>query len=264
MSSNESLPQSETMTAANESLKHRHLAALATALAVQQYPGYPAFDDRLFALALDHSHDCRPDIGFGRSDTGAVWPSPGEYAAIQDSGLATDQLGRPIHPWLEEMVTDPQIGVVTGREFYRHWGPNYTADSVVIKAGHILLVERTDLGVLALPGGFVDPEDDLAREDDPARTAGLRELKEETTLDVSDHHEAPIVYKGLVVDLRMTAHAWPETTALLINLGNHGSLPAVRGKDDAKWAGWVPLEEARQSRLFGSHNLIIELALASQ
>jgi ADP-ribose pyrophosphatase YjhB (NUDIX family) len=250
--------QPETMAPDNETSQGQHLDLLAGALAVQQYPGYPAFKDRLFATALERSHSCRPNIGFGQSDNGQLLPTADEYMAIQKSKLPTDQQGRPIHPWLDQMVSDPRIGVVTGKGFYYRWGPNYTADAVVIKAGHVLLVERADLGVLALPGGFVD----LA--DASASAGGLREVKEETQLNIDDHLNAPIIYQGLVVDLRMTAHAWPETTATLVNLGNDGELPAVHGKDDAKWAGWVPLEEAQRQRLFGSHNLLIGMALATQ
>ena len=64
MSSSNSERQPETMALDSEVLRGQHLDLLAGALAIQQYPGYPAFDDRLFAIGLEHPHSCRPNIGF--------------------------------------------------------------------------------------------------------------------------------------------------------------------------------------------------------
>ena len=53
-----------------------------------------------------------------------------------------------------------------------------TVDALVIRDGRVLLIERgrePDFGKYALPGGFVDLDED-------ARTAALRELREETGL----------------------------------------------------------------------------------
>ena len=62
-----------------------------------------------------------------------------------------------------------------------HNGPNYTADSVIINpiAQKILLIKRSS-GEWALPGGFVNPEED-------SFTAAIRETKEETGTIISNN-----------------------------------------------------------------------------
>ncbi len=259
MSFETSLLRPEMNPEPNEMFMYDSLTSLAKELAGHQYPGYPAFRDRLCNPALTPELSGVYNLPPGHSDVGAVFPDPAERAANQQLGLPLDQWGRPLHPWLEQMITDPSIGVVTGRGFYQKWGPNYTADSVVIKNGHILVVERHDMGTLALPGGFVDPEDTSTA------VAAEREVKEESTFDLAGLANPILCYQGLVVDIRMTAHAWPETTAFLFDLGDDDTpLPHVQGKDDAKRALWLPIEAVRQAPLFGSHSAIIELALAQR
>jgi ADP-ribose pyrophosphatase YjhB (NUDIX family) len=91
--------------------------------------------------------------------------------------------------------------------------------------------------------------------------AGKRELGEETGL-VTDH-EPKITYSGPVADIRTTANAWPETTALLFELEGW-ILPEVRGMDDAQAAAWVALGGLEKLQLYGSHQLLIEQALAQR
>jgi ADP-ribose pyrophosphatase YjhB (NUDIX family) len=157
------------------------------------------------------------------------------------------------------MIGDPDIGVVTGKGFFRKWGPNYTADSVIMQAGHVLLIKRGDSDLLAVTGGFRDFDDKTGALEDPLHAA-IREPREESGADLSECRTPVQVYQGPVADIRMTANAWPETTAYLFDLGDDPNLPPVSGRDDAKEAYWRPIEEARRIQLHGSHNLLIELA----
>lgn len=178
-------------------------------------------------------------------------PSPSESANFKKAGYAIDSLGRPLHPAFTSMITNPEVGVITGKGAYWNWGPNFTADPIVItqtKQPRILLIQRGDTGAWALPGGFVDKG-----EINPEVSA-RRELKEEANFDAPTG--ATLVYSGVVGDVRTTAHAWPETSAYLYRVGRHSP---IRAGDDAKDARWFRLQDI-DGLLFGSHNFLVSEA----
>ena len=51
------------------------------------------------------------------------------------------------------------------------------------------------------------------------------------------------------------------TFDLEIRDGDGTPLPPVEGRDDVNAAFWLPLEDARSASLYGSHNMLIELAM---
>jgi len=167
------------------------------------------------------------------------------------SGYDVDLEGRPLHPNLDELGPLP-----SGKGKYWGWGPNFTADPIVVTTEdrpRVLLIHRSDTGDLALPGGFVD-----AGELQEPITAAYRELEEETGLVLNSH--GTLVYQGIVDDPRTTANAWPETSAYLFNVAK--PLPVQAG-DDAKAAGWYFLDELPEN-LYGSHATLIQKALEMQ
>lgn len=127
-------------------------------------------------------------------------------------------------------------------------GPNYTADAIVIAEDKqkILLIERSDGGGWALPGGFVnDHESSLA--------AAIREAKEEAAADLPD---GQLVYHGIVDDPRNNERAWIETDAYLFSLPHTAD---VQPNDDAQDAAWFALAELPP--LYASHSAIVQRAL---
>ncbi len=152
----------------------------------------------------------------------------------------------PLHPWRDRLEQLPE-----GKGNFYHYGPNYTADPIVIANGKLLLIQRGDSGKWALPGGFVDQGED-------AITAGLRELGEEANL-VLDDSNPQIIYEGPVDDPRATLNAWPETTALLWRLAGEAE---IRAGDDAQATAWFALNEL-PSELHGSHAALIEQAITN-
>lgn len=254
-----------------ESLVHRptnttrdvHLALLRYAIAQAPYEGYPDAHDRFFAHTIGHEalHELTipadgpwvVDAHPNRPDTESI-PSPERQQELLATGFRLDTLGRPVHPWLEAMLTDRSIGVISGKGAYWKWGPNPTADALVTHTNHILLIQRHDTGLWAVPGGFQDAAES-------ASTAAARELREETGLTVSDHDQGEVIYTGPVADPRITAHAWPETTAVLYRLKETDTLPVVSAEDDAAAAMWVPKEALAQYPMFGSHRWLARRAL---
>lgn len=105
--------------------------------------------------------------------------------------------------------------------------------ALVSAAGRVLLVERGRdpyAGRLALPGGFVDVDEDL-------ETSARRELREETGLGV----DGPLHQLG--------AYGHPDRdprgrTVTVVFCANLDDEPEVAGGDDAAEAGWYPLTGA--------------------
>lgn len=215
------------------------------------YKDYPS--ERYFVDPLSVSPDEAKNVPEGPWDAkNTDLPTPEQAAAFTAAGYTIDSFGRPLHPYFFEMVSDERVGVVGGRGFYRNWGPNYTADPIVITRTaqpRVLLIKRGDTGAWALPGGFVDPADDTVE------AAAKRELKEEAGLELT--LPATEIYTGVVGDVRTTAHAWAETSAYLMQIDRQVPVLAA---DDAKDAMWVRLDKL-DAKLFGSHNFLINEAI---
>jgi bifunctional NMN adenylyltransferase/nudix hydrolase len=139
--------------------------------------------------------------------------------------------------------------------YKKEWGegPHYTADAVVIKSGHLLLITRgqqPDIGAWAFPGGFINKKE-------TSHTASVRECLEETGLDIrgdKDPFEHLVDYKEYQSPFR-DERGDIRTTACLYNLGM-GDLPEVKGDDDAAHAEWVPVADLTASNMFGDHYFI--------
>jgi bifunctional NMN adenylyltransferase/nudix hydrolase len=117
-------------------------------------------------------------------------------------------------------------------------GPHVTVDSVVVQAGHVLLIERGNeygRGLLAMPGGFLNRREKVI-------DGAVRELREETRLKVPEK-----VLRGSLKDVRVYDDPYRSnrshiiTHAHLFELSNVGELPAVYGSDDAAKAHWYPI-----------------------
>ncbi|MDS3859935.1 bifunctional nicotinamide-nucleotide adenylyltransferase/Nudix hydroxylase [Thermosynechococcaceae cyanobacterium BACA0444] len=131
-----------------------------------------------------------------------------------------------------------------------------TVDAVVVQSGHVLVVRRKarpGLGLIALPGGFVQQDETLV-------TAMLRELKEETRLKV------PLpVLRGSIIDNHVfdnpsrSLRGRTITHAYFIQLKG-GELPPVKGGDDAEQAWWMSLADlyAQEDQFYEDHFQIIQ------
>jgi 8-oxo-dGTP pyrophosphatase MutT (NUDIX family) len=242
MYSAEFLLQSEVMT--HEVFKQGCLERFRSALAERNYPGYPT--ERL-------SIENGAQIDF--DGTVFLPKGPWDTEPTVPDGLA-------LHPWAKEMLRDPRIGVVTGRGFYWHYGPNRTADAIVFRHDltepHLLLIRRSDTGEWALPGGFIDGSES-------GLSAAMREANEEAAITLDNTRDgAKEIYVGPLTDLRATIHAWSETSAYRFDLPNDVASQLTEltyeGGDDATAAAWLPLSLVKQE-LFGSHGLLVQMAL---
>ena len=180
-------------------------------------------------------------------------PSFDEQRRFIHLGLTLDHIGRPLHPWIDSDDGHARIADTEGKGEFWSYGPNMTADSVIINEGldgiKIALIKRSDNGLWALPGGFIDPEE-------TAYEAAIREASEEANIDLNGLQFEKI-YDGPVADYRSTRNAWPHTTAHLFTLAD---LSPLRAADDAADARWITYDEL-PSDMHGSHRQLIVHAL---
>lgn len=165
-----------------------------------------------------------------------------------------DARGWPLHPHGRTGRTGRNLG---------RWGENAAADPIVVAGTgqdrRVLLITRDDIHQEAIPGGMVDPGE-------TAPAALLRELREETSVDLADHRPV-ILGKDVVDDWRNTDHAWVASTVALYLLPV--PVTAVAG-DDAADANWWPfgsldqLEAAIRAAgrtLYAAHRPLLQRAL---
>lgn len=137
-----------------------------------------------------------------------------------------------------------------------------TTDTVVTAKGHVLVIRRganPGKGLLALPGGFLEPN--LTLKDN-----ALKELKEETRIHVPDIIlESSIIgdkifdYPNRSLRGRTITHAFHVELKPKMNEG----LPLVKGGDDAVKAFWLPIASIgeNEDKFFEDHVHIIRYFL---
>lgn len=131
-----------------------------------------------------------------------------------------------------------------------------TTDAVVVQSGHVLLVRRRAApgkGLIALPGGFLG-------QDETILDGVIRELKEETGIKVP-----PAVLKGSIAGNRVfdspnrSIRGRTITHAYYFHL-SPGTLPRVKGSDDADKAWWRSLADVvdDEDKFYEDHYQIIQ------
>lgn len=141
--------------------------------------------------------------------------------------------GRPVNPC-------EKTAVPYGRNQMGLWGENLMADALVtmtdLGTRFLLMVRRGDGLGWALPGGAVEPGETGAQ-------AALRELREETGLDLRLICDGKPQVPRYVPDPRASGEAWAVTIPVHFPLGNAAGLPPwLAAGDDATEALWVPAD----------------------
>jgi 8-oxo-dGTP pyrophosphatase MutT (NUDIX family) len=148
--------------------------------------------------------------------------------------------GRPVCP--DRLMLVLSDVVHRGRNGMKYWGENKMADALITLTfrglRYVLLIARGDGLGWAIPGGGVKPGES-------AQDAAVRELKEETGLDLFDITDVVVTLDApcWVPDPRGSVEAWPVTVVMRADLGDVDVLPEVRGEDDARDARWFAIRE---------------------
>lgn len=178
------------------------------------------------------------------------------------------QVPSSTHQWLEQFAMWPHFHSLTEElrallSYRRAWDkapfpPVFvTVDAVVTCSGHVLLIQRGKApgkGLWAVPGGFLDLDETLLQ-------SALRELKEETGLELPRHSSAPL--NSHVFD-----HPQRSQRGRTISHGFYfeldaAQLPTLTAADDAAALAWVPFGEiaSRESEFFDDHFHILDTFL---
>lgn len=126
-----------------------------------------------------------------------------------------------------------------------------TTDAVVICSGHVLVVRRGGRygkGLYAWPGGYIKASEFIV-------DSCIRELKEETGLKTPwEELKARIVDKDVFDEPNRDRRGRLITHAFCIKLPD-GSLPKVKGLDDADKAWWMTFHDfhVNESKFFADH-----------
>ena len=159
----------------------------------------------------------------------------------------------------EQIIREKEF-INTYKKQYEHlpYAPVFvTTDAVVIQSGHVLMIKRRSepgKGLWAFPGGFLNAKTDRSLVD-----AMIRELREETGLKIPEPVLKGCITKQKTFDaIDRSARGRTITTAFKIELKDTGSLPKVKGMDDAEKAKWIPISEVRRNECFEDHYEILQ------
>lgn len=131
-----------------------------------------------------------------------------------------------------------------------------TADCVVRCQERVLLVQRARIpgkGLWALPGGFIEPDELILN-------SALRELREETNLEIENSELRQVVQSSIVCDHPLRSERGRVIThAFLFDLGNR-QLPSVTAADDAMQATWVEIDQLTkmEDQFHDDHFMILD------
>jgi len=160
------------------------------------------------------------------------------------------------HEYVLENLIDWKNDIEAKRKIYGE-GPFVTGDAVVYCNGYVLTVTRggkQGRGLLALPGGFLE-----AKRKETLKQCILRELKEETSIDVPPRIIEKCLKTINVYDAPNRSLRGQTITHAGIIVLDEPTLPKVKAGSDALHVEWLPIEflPKVEERFFDDHYHII-------
>jgi len=129
-----------------------------------------------------------------------------------------------------------------------HKNPTPTVDTIIQKGSKVLLVERKKdpfKQTMVLPGGFIN-------EGEFAEDAAIREVKEETSLDIELEN-----ILGVYSDPSRDPRGHIMTTVFIGKISDKSDKKEAIAGDDAATTKWVDLESIEEETLGFDHQKIL-------
>jgi len=202
---------------------------------------------------IDHDEQVKPD----------GWAHPEDFSKVDIRELVSyvgkvklGGDGKPTNPFRRTGYT--------GRGLLGRWGANMARDSLVTRrnpqTGHLemLVIKRRDNEQWAIPGGFL-------KNGEVGSAAGIRELEEESGVNLDMAQGSRELYRGYMDDPRNTDNAWIETVATWKHLPDDvASRLNPHAGDDAIAVRWMDIEAEDLNRLYAGHGDLVRLLLAEK
>lgn len=135
-------------------------------------------------------------------------------------------------------------------------GPHVSVDVVLFHNERVLLIQRKD-GQWALPGGFVEPDEELYQ-------AARRELMEETAIQEYFQDVEPRTYSRVDRDHRSRIITFAFSRDLRTDKADWAVDNQTQAGSDAHDAKWFLLREAYKFSLYADHNQILVDAVVAR
>jgi bifunctional NMN adenylyltransferase/nudix hydrolase len=192
---------------------------------------------------------------FEETEIARISPGLSEWVPSEVQHCLLGWMGSPSFSAMREEY----LAIEEGKKIWGT-GPFITLDALVSAAGHVLLVRRgrcPGKELWAIPGGFLDGDERLY-------DGALRELLEETTLDLRDPALGSQLRGSAVFD-----HPDRSQRGRTITHAYHFELPGstppeVKGSDDAADARWIPISSLplMEDQFFDDHFHILDQFLS--
>jgi predicted NUDIX family NTP pyrophosphohydrolase len=166
---------------------------------------------------------------------------------------------------------------IVGRGLLGRWGPNHAADPIVTRwkrnqSGEIekkgglqvlefVAIKRRDNGAWAIPGGMVEPGDNVSatlKKEFGEEAMNFLEASDDEKQKIEEQigklfHGGEKIYEGYVDDPRNTDNSWMETVAMNFHdaTGEACGKIKLHAGDDAGDVSWK--EISKDLQLFASH-----------
>ena len=215
---------------------------------------------------------------------GKPWADPGSTLSLSFNQL-DGQVNRKSHCGEYKIINGFPINPygrtgIIGRGLLGRWGPNHAADPIVsrwkrTKSGDVIchpesamrilqicIIKRNDCGEFALPGGMVDPGENvsqtLKREFTEEALNSANSEEAQKLIDSFFRPENGVeVYRDYVDDPRNTDNSWMETVAVNFHdaTGDQVGRFKLSAGDDAAHVQWMDI--GSDLNLYANHREFI-------
>lgn len=167
---------------------------------------------------------------------------------LEDDSVVFNAAGRPLNPY-------GRTGI-EGRGLLGRFGPNYLGLFVLTSVSNeVLVIERTDNGQVALPGGYHNPGETIL-------DAATREAAEEIIPNFDPATADRIGRLFMLPDPKTTDNAWITAGVVSAQVESLLDVDLIPDLSEVRSAVWLPVAEVRP-QLWPAHRHALDIVTNS-